>query len=417
MKTLKASLAALLLCAGAGACAQIAGIEDRNFVEQQVNATDAACEEYCKIIEDKDPEDDKPDDGVCPNNYTTYDVCIGVCGKFEPGDPSEPTNENTVACRLNAARAARSASEGEVDSFCQAAGPGGNGACGSNCESYCRLVEMEGVCGERNVKVPNCVEKCEAFGDSNRFHVGTPTQEFDHSGDTVQCRLVHVSTAAGSLATDALKDTHCAHADFHSTQWCIADEPSCSRYCDVLEVACRGDNEVYENRDQCLGACAELELGEPLDDIEDTIGCRTWHAVSSLSDPNNHCSHAGPTGDGHCGLDDPPVDPTEFAACRPYCRLIEAACPTEFASTFGNNGACVSQCDDAGESFGADADQDYTVKSVIEAEDGDTLSCRTLHAVRALGAMRALDDDATEDERAEAAAEFCPAVFGAAPCD
>lgn len=404
---LRASLAAALLVVGVAACAQVAGIEDRNFVEQEVSATEAACQEYCRIIEDKDPDDDEPDDGVCPNNYTTFDVCLGVCMKFEPGDPSEPTNENTIACRLNAARAARNASAGEVDSFCQAAGPGGNGACGTNCESYCHLVEMEDVCGDRNVKVPNCVEKCEAFGDSKRFHVGTPTEEFDHSGDTVQCRLVHVSTAAGSLATDALKDTHCGHADFHSTLWCIADEPSCSRYCDVVEVACKGNNRVYENRDQCEATCEVLDLGEPLDDVEDTIGCRTWHAVSSLADPTNHCSHAGPTGDGHCGLDvidkeDP--ENNEFAACRPYCRLLEAACPTEFGETFDSRNDCVSECDDSRASFGAAADHEYTVKNVVDADNGNTLSCRTLHAVRALGDP-------------ENAADFCPAAFGAAPCN
>lgn len=401
---LAASLGAMLLV-GAGACAQIAGIEDRNFVGQEVNATDAACEEYCKIIEDTDPGDDMLNDGVCPNNYTTFDVCLGVCSKFEPGDPSEPTNENTVACRLNAARAARSASEGEKASFCQAAGPGGNGACGTNCESYCRLVEMEDVCGSRNLRVPDCIEACEAFGDSDRFHVGTPTEEFDHSGDTVQCRIVHVSTAAGSLATDALKDTHCAHADFHSTQWCIAEEPSCSRYCDVLEVACQGDNAVYENRDQCEAACAELELGEPSDDTEDTIGCRTWHGVSSLADAANHCPHAGPTGDGHCGLDvidkENPED-DEFAACRPYCRLLEAACPTDFGSTFENGADCIEQCDNSDASFGASADQDYTVASAENG--GDTLGCRTFYAVRALG-------------DADNAADHCPSAFGAAPCD
>lgn len=404
---LRVSLAATLLVVGGGACAQIAGIEDRKFVDQEINTTDAACEEYCKIIEDTNPEDEELNDGVCPNNYTTYDVCIGVCSKFEPGDPSEPTNENTVACRLNAARAARSASDGEKESFCQAAGPGGNGACGTNCESYCRLVEMEEVCGDRNLRVEDCVDKCAAFGDSERFHVGTPTEEFDHSGDTVQCRLVHVSTAAGSLATDALKDTHCGHADFHSTLWCIAEEVTCSRYCDVLEVACQDDLEVYETRDQCEAACAELELGEPLDDVEDTVGCRTWHAVSSLADPVNHCSHAGPTGDGHCGLDDD--DPAEFAACRPYCQLLEAACPTVFATTFDSSSACVEECDQSDESFGASADHDYTVKNA--KDDGDTLSCRTFYAVRALGDVQ----DGIDQALAEA--EHCPSAFGAAPCN
>jgi len=397
---LRASLAAMLLVVVGSACAQIAGIEDRNAVTEPVNTISLECEEYCDLVEGP------ANDGVCPNNYTTLDVCLGVCDKLPLGEPSEPTAENTIACRMNAAQAARTASDAERPSFCQAAGPGGNGACGSNCESYCMLVEMDEVCGERNLPVPECVEKCAAFGDSKRFHVGTPTEEFDHSGDTVQCRLVHVSTAAGSLATDALKDTHCPHADFHSSQWCQAEEVTCSRYCDVLEVACVGDNSVYENRDQCEGACAELELGEPEEDTSDTIGCRTYHAVSSLADPTNHCSHAGPTGDGHCGIDkaaDPEKGtPAQFAACRPYCRLLEAACPSEFADKYASGTDCVEECDASDESFGAKLDQDYTVASAKEA--GDTLICGTFYAVRALGDP-------------ENAAEHCPSAFGAAPCD
>lgn len=410
---LGAALAALLLIVGGGACAQIAGIEERKFEEEEPKDDPVAdaCEEYCKIIEDTNPDDDVLDTGVCPNNYTTYDVCLGVCAKFPLGDIEEPIGENSIACRLNAARSARSASKGERDSFCQAAGPGGNGSCGNDCESYCRLVEMDDVCGTRNLRTIDCVDACEAaFGDSNRFHVGTTTEEFDHSGDTVQCRLVHVSTAAGSLATEILKDTHCAHANFHSSQWCVPTEVSCDRYCDVLAEACTGDHRVYEDRDQCEATCAALEPGEPDDkdlDIVDTVACRTYHGVSSLADPISHCSHAGPTGDGHCGLDDP--DEGTLAACRPYCRLLEAACPTTFESTFENSSDCVERCDQSDESFGAHADHEYTVKNA--EKDGDTLSCRTFYAVRALGDVQKGADPA------EAEAEYCPSAFGAAPCD
>lgn len=397
---LRASLAALLLVVVGSACAQIAGIEDRNVVTEVVTNS-LACTEYCDLVEGQ------ANDGVCPNNYTTMDVCLGVCNKLPAGDPSEVTGENSVACRLNAAKSAKTASDDERPAACQAAGPGGNGLCGSNCEAYCMLVEREDVCGGMLAKVPDCVEKCEAFDDSKRFDVGSPpTVEADHSGDTVQCRLVHVSTAAGAAATDTDKQTHCGHADFHSTLWCQAEEPTCERYCDIVDVACDGANSIYENRDQCEATCAQLEVGDPLDDSGDTIGCRTWHAVSSLSDPANHCSHAGPTGDGHCGTDkaaDPDKGtPAEFAACRPYCRLLEAACPTEFADEYESGADCVEQCDATDDSFGAALDQDYTVASAKDA--GNTLGCRTFYAVRALG-------------EPDNASEQCPSAFGAAPCN
>ena len=394
------TLAATILVGLGSACAQVAGIEDRNVPDVDPNATSAACEEYCALVEGED------NDGVCPQNYTTLDVCLGVCGKLPAGDPDEVGPENTIACRMNAARAARNEdSESERAGHCQAAGPGGNGACGTNCEAYCMLVEREDVCGELNAQVPDCVEKCAAFGDSGTFDVGnSPIEELDHSGDTVQCRLVHVSTAAKKGVLDADKQTHCPHADFHSNLWCVPDPPSCERYCDVQEVACKGQNSLYEDRAQCEATCAELELGDFGDSTGDTIACRSYHAISSLSDPGYHCAHAGPTGDGHCGLDVLAADgvEAEFAACRPYCRLIEAACPSEFGATFASSSECVEQCDASDASFGAKLDQKY---SVALAEDGgDTLVCRTFHAVKALGDV-------------PNAAEYCPSAFGAAPCN
>jgi hypothetical protein len=398
---LRIALAATLLVGLGGACAQIGGIEERTFDGTDGNTSDADCEAYCALVEGED------NDGACPQNYTTLDVCLGVCEKLPPGDPDEPGSENSIACRTNAAKAAKTATDSEKSGFCQAAGPGGNGLCGSNCEAYCMLVEREDVCGEILSQVPDCVEKCEAFGDSMRFDVGnSPTVEMDHSGDTVQCRIVHVSTAAKKGATDVDKETHCPHADFHSSLWCVDDPPTCSRYCDVEEVACQGQHSLYENRAQCEAACEELELGEVNDSTDDTIACRTYHAVSSLSDPGEHCAHAGPTGDGHCGHDVPADEekgtPAEFAACRPYCRLLEAACPTEFGGAFSDGDDCVEQCDASDESFGAAADQEYSVNTARAA--GDTLICRTFYAVKALGDV-------------PNAAEYCPSAFGDAPCD
>lgn len=382
------------LLGAVGACAQIAGIEDRPFEESEASY----CDEYCDLVGNQARALEDPEDGgVCPTLYSSEATCLGVCNHIPVGDPVEPENiPNSQLCRLNAAKRAKAASEGERDDACQAAGPGGNGVCGSNCESYCMLVEQDDVCGEINPIVPNCVEKCEAFGDSNRFSVAIGDEQFDHSGDTVQCRLVHVSSAT---VGEVEAEEHCPHAYFHSNLWCYDEEPSCKRYCDIQEVACQGKNAIYDNRDQCEATCAVLDLGDdPFDDAGDNIACRTWHAVSALEADVVHCHHAGPTGDGHCGKD---TDDT-FSSCRPYCKILQAACDTEFSEKWDNLEDCYKECDQSDESFGAAADAEYNVANAKTA--GDSLICRTYYGTRALG------DPNNRDE-------YCPSAFGAAPCD
>ena len=388
---LKTSLALLLSGAIAMACAQIAGIEDREFEgDAAARERQATCQEYCNTVADACPYPGQPT--LHSKDYTSEEICLATCNLLPTGSVDEPAStQNSVRCRLNAALQAKNASDAEKDDFCQAAGPGGNGDCGSNCESYCLLVEQ--ACDGINAVVPDCENKCRAFGDSKRFEVGNAMEQADHSGDTVQCRLVHASSAAVD------PEGHCGHADFHSSNWCVLEEPSCEHYCQVLHYACTGSNRVYGSDEQCMTACEALELGDDVrDDTGDNIGCRTWHAVSALSSPGTHCPHAGPTGDGHCGLDD--KDEGTFGPCRPYCRLLEAACGERFAQTWDDQAACVSECDQSDESFGASGNQGYSVEAALAS--GDTLMCRTLLAVRAL-----YDGDPFN----------CDAAFGAAPCD
>ncbi len=371
-------MAAAVVVTPIAACQQIAGIEQRTLAEEGEHSSQ--CQEYCKTVLE-----------ACPTDYTGMPTCLGVCDLLDPGDPVEPASTpNSVACRLNAAKQALNVGGEDKDDFCQAAGPGGNGSCGDNCESYCSLVEQ--ACGEFDAKVPNCPKKCQAFGDSGRFDVAPGA---DHEGDTVQCRLVHVSSATVD------PEGHCTHADFHPSLWCDDEEPTCERYCRVVSVACTGDNAVYETDEQCMAACKELDPGDVRDDTGDTVGCRTWHAVSALYDPDTHCPHSGPTGDGHCGHDVPADEDkgveAEFSACRPYCRLLATACEKQFSDNWDSEDACVAECDKSDEDFGAAADQLYTVASM---ESGDTLGCRTLHAVRAF------EDDSN-----------CDAAFGAEPCN
>src|SRR5690606_20062930 len=126
----------------------------------------------------------------------------------------------------------------------------------------------------------DCETKCRAFGDSDTYDVASGA---DHEGDTVQCRLVHVTSAAAD-PEDA--GGHCGHAELHPTDWCdgadaVDEGKECERYCRVVRVACQGDLALYDDDEQCMATCEALELGNARDQIEDTIGCRTWHGISS----------------------------------------------------------------------------------------------------------------------------------------
>ena len=337
-------------------------------------ADEELCNDYCDAVL-----------ATCPEDYTLRETCLGVCAQLPAGNADAPAGNN-VECRLQQLREFEP-SAGDREQICQAAGPGGNGVCGTNCESYCLLVDQ--VCGNWIAPLPDCQAACEVLGDSGRFNVGSPpSDEFDHAGDTVQCRLVHLSTATLE------PQLHCGHADLHSTQWCNDETPSCEAYCRITGAACRGSDAVYPSDEACLATCALFEPGSSFDVDADTVGCRTRQAKSALIASAGHCPFAGPTGDGHCSGDG------DYASCAPYCRVLEAACPEQFAETWESSDACFAECNQRGGSLAAYADAGYSVESA-EASGG-TLGCRMSYAVRAL--------------TASGATNLCEVAFGAEPC-
>src|SRR5260221_9322092 len=97
-----------------GACQAIAGIEDRKLDPQTAAARSSSkqCKDYCASVM-----------AVCTDEFAVYateELCLGVCGQLDPGDPIEPTG-NTVACRAKQAEFAAP----EPKDHCKAAGPGG----------------------------------------------------------------------------------------------------------------------------------------------------------------------------------------------------------------------------------------------------------------------------------------------------
>ena len=143
-----------------------------------------------------------------------------------------------------------------------------------------------------------------------------------------------------------------------------------------------------------MAVCRLLDQGLKGDQGSDSVRCRRYHAYNALGKPIEHCTHAGPTGDGHCGNGN----------CTDYCKIAKEGCPLAFAEQFPTAGVdeCQQRCaslDGALIDTFRDGEQRYTVHP---PPVGNTLLCRTYHAVAAL---------ASKDSMTE-----CAAAFGGAPC-
>jgi hypothetical protein len=140
--------------------------------------------------------------------YVDVQQCEKVCAYLPQGTLGETTG-NTVACRLKQAADARYAAGTERGLICRRAGPGGDGVCGSNCEGFCSL--MAGVCTAedsplyRFANTEACMATCSALPDGEVPY--STSNEAVSDGNSVQCRLFHVNSAA---MLDPLE--HCEHA-------------------------------------------------------------------------------------------------------------------------------------------------------------------------------------------------------------
>jgi hypothetical protein len=327
------------------ACQVVAGIEDRKLDPEA--STDALCNEYCDKVM-----------AACTDEHAVYTnraQCMGVCSKLPPGEEQEIVNENSIRCRIRLIDSALH----EADD-CRFVGPGGGDQCGSDCDAYCTVYPQ--VCPDdyKYGDFDNCLKNCVGLKDQSRYDL-----KADHEGDSIECRLVHTSSASVSPTE------HCPHATiFPAEPWCIAKaetEPTCDEYCRIERAACQGAMSQYESDEQCQAACAALPIGTNGDETGNSVGCRRYHSFNSTLLPETHCSHSGPSGDGHCGSN-----------CDAYCAIAAKACPTEFGSAFADADACAKDCATLPESKG---DSVYTVESAQSSKD---YQCRMLHAVQAL---------------------------------
>jgi hypothetical protein len=360
-----------LLALSLGACQVIAGIEERKL--DPAIAEGKQCNEYCTRLMD-----------ICSGDNAVYpnrEQCLAFCGKLDPGDEQEHDDGNTVACRMRVLNSA------ELEaSDCKAAGPGGNGRCGTDCDAYCTVFPL--ACPNDFLYPDNatCLKVCAGLVEQQDRYDLTE----DHKGDTIECRLVHTASATVDPAM------HCPHATIVPAEpWCIGaatDSPTCETYCKIEFATCTDDLQQYDTEQQCVAACEAFPLGTNEDETGNTIGCRRYHSFNSTLAPEAHCYHSGPSGDGHCG-DHGKVTDGHTGNCESYCALAEKACNADFKAKLTDAKTCMAECVKLPE---AGPDSLYTLQN---AEQSKGLQCRMLHAVRAF----------------EKPAE-CASVFGEGDC-
>jgi len=167
----------------------------------------STCESYC--------------DSVLKNctgkyeQYRTVGQCLEVCKRLPEGTPGDE-NVNSVECRIRQARFA----EAEAFLYCKSAGPLGAGKCGSNCESYCAL--MDNTCTQTttagNVELSYfentqaCLANCAAMPDDptgpTQYSSSATIEPNSLVGNNIYCRTYHV---AAGIEQDAASE-HCPHA-------------------------------------------------------------------------------------------------------------------------------------------------------------------------------------------------------------
>lgn len=155
------------------------------------------------------------------------------------------------------------------------------------CEEYCSIYEQ--ACGDFAEYDNNqaCLDQC------GQWPVGAPE---DTAGDTLGCRLYHVT-----VASTVDPDMHCPHASPNGAGVCVADgAPTCEAYCTEYLANCTGNLNLYKDEADCLDQCSHWYPGKADDAAGDTVGCRLYHAGVALTDDELHCPHAGPGGADVC---------------------------------------------------------------------------------------------------------------------
>lgn len=171
-----------LALAPLGACAMVLGIEDRELVA----TTQLSCASYCEMAMKN-----------CAGEFALYastDSCMATCAQLDLGT-IEDKDVNTVGCRFRNAELA--GKTGEKSDYCVNAGPGGNAVCGSDCEAFCKIMQV--VCQDEFTTPMDCMTECATIPDNGDYNIAVPLE------NSIECRLYHLSAATIDIS-------HCPHA-------------------------------------------------------------------------------------------------------------------------------------------------------------------------------------------------------------
>jgi hypothetical protein len=147
--------------------------------------------------------------------YNSLTQCQEVCRRLPAGVAGDH-DVNTVECRIRQADFAK----GEPLVYCRSSGPLGQDKCGSNCVSYCSLMQQTCTAATTAgnlepsyyVDEKSCLTACDALTPSEHDPVAyssSPTaMPSSYVGNNVFCRTYHVDAALGEGAPDE----HCPHA-------------------------------------------------------------------------------------------------------------------------------------------------------------------------------------------------------------
>lgn len=128
--------------------------------------------------------------------YPNDASCAAAAAAFPAGMDSDMAG-NTVGCRLYHSGAAMA----DPMTHCAHAGPSGDGACGTICEGFCDFAVK--TCATEWPDKTACMTACAALPDA----MGSYNTSFT-AGNSIECRLYHLSVAATDAASAT---THCPH--------------------------------------------------------------------------------------------------------------------------------------------------------------------------------------------------------------
>lgn len=137
---------------------------------------------------------------------------------------------------------------------------------------------------------------------------------------------------------------------------------TCADFCALSLSVCTGEAAQFGSQDSCEALCATWPAGTAGTFEGNSLACRTTHLTEVADDPaanQMHCDHTGPGGGGTCGTE-----------CDEYCYRVIDACTGDH-QVYATDAECQAACAGFADT-GADGDL-----------AGDTVQCRTAHAVLA----------------------------------